>query len=344
MSKAKGAEFADALMSLQTSLTSMGMEEKWAEVEAKIGSKLRNTFMRKVPQTITTKLKESKGIDVSVTTDPLPEADAPAILLPEPTWDIVYRVEVPKRDAVVSKVAGLKAAVVRKMPQKAFLNIVQTQIEKKISEGVQQKLGQGLQLIVTTESDDDTGSRSKTDSFWLTVQVAGRSLRDVLSHAKGEEFAQSFEGLLTALHTMSKGMDSMKIIHDNIMTTVDGKILHGLATTLKGRLVTELGATLQQVSLESKDQLQSQASGGRCCSANGQMFWVDAQLARGAGALGLGFGRSGHCPRVVPHSNCVARGIGQDESAVKTEYATYTECFRLEEPMQLTAYPVTEVC
>eukprot|EP00427_Karlodinium_veneficum_P050855 CAMPEP_0169358780 /NCGR_PEP_ID=MMETSP1017-20121227/28871_1 /TAXON_ID=342587 /ORGANISM="Karlodinium micrum, Strain CCMP2283" /LENGTH=442 /DNA_ID=CAMNT_0009455883 /DNA_START=64 /DNA_END=1388 /DNA_ORIENTATION=+ len=315
LAKAKGQAFADALMSLSDIMTRLGMPDKFAEIEGKVGVKVRGALMTKIPEILTAKMKEEQGIEVTVTVSPPPPPqEAPPTRQPEPAWDMAFRVSDVDREVLAEQTKGLKGVVVRKMPQHMLIQKVQDMLKGKISDAIVEKLGSGLQLEVEIQNDAEAGSASKTDSFWMILHVKQRSLQDILKTTKGDEFASAFEDLLEALDVLADGVGTMDIVRANILTGIDEKILDGLATNIQEKLSSALQAKVQQVSAESCEQLQAQAASGRCCAtAQKQYFWIKSGLDRGAGPLGLGYGRSGHCPKVIPGRACAFQGIATSE-------------------------------
>jgi len=275
------------------------------------------------------------------------------------------------------------------------LNLLRQKVESHIALGVQEKFGTNLQLTVTTHGDEDYGSSSKDDSFWLKVHVTGYDIRVIIEKTKGAEFAEAFYDLFTALSVMQHaGEVSMNIVMANVMATTDTHIMQGLGDKIQEKVASSLGGTVEAVSVESFEALQAMAASGRCCQVPSQayekrpgtsapvqaspeqamayahmthargdvvpageiweflnpagsppgdrlhdVFWVDMKLARGGGALGFGYGREGHCPRIAPQDKgaCVAKGTGH-EGAVQTKHVSYTHCFDLGEANSVASY------
>mmetsp|Transcript_17982 Transcript_17982/g.31530 ORF Transcript_17982/g.31530 Transcript_17982/m.31530 type:complete len:146 (+) Transcript_17982:227-664(+) len=123
----------------------------------------------------------------------------------------------------------------------------------------------------------------------------------------------------------------MDTMINNIQIEADNQVKGGLGAELSKVLAASLGAEVALTSLGAFQRLQHLASEGRCCRGKydvSDFFWVPKSFARGAGALGLGYGISGHCPKIERQNACVVQGrLAFSTEKLKTKYTTYTDCF-----------------
>eukprot|EP00930_Biecheleria_cincta_P085003 TRINITY_DN74423_c0_g1_i1.p1 TRINITY_DN74423_c0_g1~~TRINITY_DN74423_c0_g1_i1.p1 ORF type:complete len:473 (-),score=105.73 TRINITY_DN74423_c0_g1_i1:26-1444(-) len=343
MRKAKGEVFAGSLDTIFETLRNLGMEEKVASIDKKIGVQLRAGLMTKIPEILEQKLSE-QNVKVTVRTDPPPPpADPLPEEAPSPDYSLFFHVAVRDREILAKQMdKTLLRFALRNLPQAKFLDLIQEKLKEKVSEGVQKKMGKSLDLTVSTQPDADAGANNR-ESFWLLLKVNSIDIAGLLSNTKGPDFAGNFSKLLDTLGTLqAEGLKGMAVTINNIHTMIDNQALGGLAASLPTMLQQSLGADVTNVSMAVFEQLQDLATSGRCCSDGGDVYWVGKKFARGSGPLGFGYGKEGRCPKITQKVVdgdviwCAAQGSAVHK-AVQTKYRPYTDCFSFSSDADATA-------
>jgi len=330
LTRAKGEAFADTFLGLHQIFDNLGMPEKYAEIEGKVAAKVKRAMMTKVPAVLVEKMSE-QGVKVTVTTEPAvaeAEDDEPAVA-PQPDYEMFFRVVVHDRTVLAEHLdSELAKFAVKRMPQSKFLSLIRRQLEEKVVAGVAEKVGDGLAITVTTEADADAGEAAERKSFWLLVKVSAVDIDALLEKTKGRDFADNFNQLLESLQALH--LPNSDVLINNIQNSVDTKVMGGIGDALPEKLRESIGAEVWSVPKSGYFTLQAVATEGRCCvgdSDKAVVYWVPAALARGGGALGLGYGREGHCPKIQERTGCVAHGFSQTREAITTSHTSYTDCF-----------------
>lgn len=349
MTVAKDEAFADTLSGLSQIFEDLGMPEKFAEVEGKVASKVKKAMMTKVPVALADKMAELgvPGVQATAATEPQqmviknvfkqtePEEAGAAHdqidVAPHPDYEMFFRVVVHDRDVVVEHLdpSPLAKVSVKNMPQVKFLELIRHQLEEKVSASVAETVGDGFQITVSTEADVGAEEASARKSFWLLVKVGAVDVDALLENNKGRDFADNFNQLVESLQELR--LPHSDVLINNIHRSIDTKAMGGIGDVLPQKLSQAIGVKVWSVSKRGYFSLKSKASEGRCCvgESNGESvaYWVPNNLARGAGALGLGYGRDGHCPLIQEGTGCVAKGYSETRVAIATAHTSYTDCF-----------------
>lgn len=311
-----GEAFADALLSLEPILGRLGAGEKFEGIKAKIAKRAYGQLVRVLPGLLKQRLGEM-GVDVTVDVYPGEQEFDEDELLPAPlpaVRELIYWINIEDRTVVASAAGGgIKAFAARHMSNPKFLKLIRDKLEEVAPKAVQEKIGSALHLTFQTEDDFDAGSAKQRTGFWLLVSMDDVDISQLLTIAKGKEFADAFADLVATLtHLHELGVEQMGAVLQRIQSGIDQKVLGNVREKVAEAITEKIGGSSFTVERDEYDAIRKFTSEwpGRCCSVPespgssnfAKTFWVSESLLKRANL----FASAGRCPYLNVRETCAS--------------------------------------